>query len=1820
VTPITVIAATSYDFQHNDDGTRQIAWLGGGNHVHFAITYWDVIPESLDQVDRYVHYNAWNSSAGGSLTLGAEGDNVLACVGGSVVSMRGGFATLDVATGDLGTPSCHALSEPEQPAGSFSSWIIDQGFPGLAVWNCVEVPGTVNQESIWPHMSIDVGGSATKAPGDDVYHVTAHPSEANDRIYYWRRIGVAGAWVGPVCLDETSALSYHPAPDLMSQKVSLAYVRHQDNPDGLLDVIYITSANSGQDWINADIANPGSCVGPVVNGGRTNITNYWDPAGPQAWMECTSEYDFQGRYHVIWVEQVFANRTADSRIKHWDNVAMTTRTLAQAIDFGNVGGDGGRDLWLAYPQMGFGDGTTLCTDGPANAGPAGATTNNHYVYVTYEQYGGETAVETNDVSVTPQQNLEVYLAVSNDHGNTWSPSVNLTNTKTPGCDGTFGNECKSERDPSIAKLVNDTIMVMYIEDQDAGDAVLGQGTWTYNPVQFLRIPGGTDVEPVCPQIAANFAARLSNQDPDCEYNAPRGGSQIESLTIENLGNAALTGNVSKVGGAAWLVMTTGAYTVNAGAAANVRTVTMSAAAPPQSTTEGLYQETIRMTHNDPNKVSPRDIAVDFFVFDEFYCPEFLTLNTGWLWLTVGSVGRIVAGGGEEVWGADPVNDGPAGMGTAGIRQLGGLARLRPGVGDTSWSIYDGSLLIGIPAALPDTLVFRNIYGEGRGQPGIRALGSLVVDTAAYGSGAGAATAFARQATTDSLIGIDVRYIFPQHSDSANFILVEYKLYNRTGSAINDLIVGQGVDFDITPGTDQGTVQPGSQNTGHLVTNYNMIYQQGVDTLNHNIVGDNTATRFKGGMSVVSATAAPRGWIAPNDPWLSARPGGGFSDGYLYDEMTKSGFELFPPGNPDPEEDLHSVAVFDQNTDLSPTGSKWYVLALVSSDVGNGDETDLINSAKKAWKYCFGWAEIVTHDTLPNNTSATYNYHAVGSHENGLGGGCTGCVFTEVSDPSGRFTRSGACDGTISFNGAGAVDQVFTATYRVATPCGGYQESAVIMITVGSPVPCDCPFQADLDSDGDSDACDLAFVIDFVFFGPDIQDPNCPVYRADFNADGFADATDLAFMVDYVFFNGPPPVDPCAAPNLPCETKAPGTRRAASHIAAPVRGHDGSPASLRALKLGTGSSVDQGEKGDREGAETHDDQRAPQADHVLVQSTSVAAGGTVSIGVFVENSATVRGVVIPLIVRELSAGAFIRSLSLTNPMPGSRMEGRLSDIVVSNTYPMNDGWNSDCQQGFATIGSPDFASPDGILLAGMSMFYNRLLAGSDLTTGIPSMSLTVEAAPIPGEFEIDTTCTTPGNHLTFVSPNDECYAPTFTKGVITIEPSGEFFDCAASSSDPYFIACPKGDIPFKVRLRSNLGNPWPGENVWLDFSSCPGGQLIPQPGQYPSWPIVPGAAVSDDSGVVQFAIAAGGDCAMCQVGVYADCGLIDMIPVRSTDADGNMAVTTADYADERGMCRDLNASGAVGNNDYDIHFDHLLHGVAANACDRLSQVITTDPESFLPGDNVKVRWTVTNHNPSNSCSILLTNLYHGAPSPNPTWTFLETFSPNVTLAPGQSYTDSVVGFQVPALGRIALRSLMASGCCTGTQEEIVVKSVDRVCPPRAVCFEFPILNVPPGAGVTASPALPEGMGWTYTLEAQTDPPNSYLLTICTSDITPLGVGGGVTVVIDGAAAPLGFQVIHAWNNGDLCGGVPSGVDCFVNAVDLACLIDYVFFGAPPFDPEELADLNCDTFGDAVDLAILIDFVFFGGPQPLDCGIFPSPPLPGGGQREYRGSMD
>jgi hypothetical protein len=734
----------------------------------------------------------------------------------------------------------------------------------------------------------------------------------------------------------------------------------------------------------------------------------------------------------------------------------------------------------------------------------------------------------------------------------------------------------------------------------------------------------------------------------------------------------------------------------------------------------------------------------------------------------------------------------------------------------------------------------------------------------------------------------------------------------------------------------------------------------------------------------------------------------------------------------------------------------------------------------------------------------------------------------------------------------------------------------------------------MNADGCIDVSDVIDVIAAGFSGGyDPQDPMCPTTRADVNNDGAVDVFD-AIEAIHIAFTGGSSVDPCNP--LPTGFKHKmGTRSTGAaplrHIMADSRVVKGIPSQPSSADMANG---------------------------ITIESKTVEAGGSTTIGISIANDVSLRNVVIPLEIREVDPGSYFTALTLCRN-PGGRLASFLTGISEFNTYPVPDGsCKTGYPGGYGMIAPPDYVSPDGALFSVGKIFGSdpSLPPGVDPPSGSLQLLMTVNGTV--GDFEIDTTCADPCNHLVLVQDvTNTKIVPAFTKGVVHIVPSSHYLDCSRSTTDPYLLACPLGDIPFQVNLRSNLGTPWPGGNVRLDFSGCPSPQITPLPGAYPSWPIVYGASASDDSGIVRFSIAAGSDCPDCVVRVYADCGLIATVPVRSTDITGDNWVTPADYDDAEGMCRDLTADGRVDWRDLSRHSNHLNHRFPGNTCDRLIQKIETVPDAgFGPGDTIKVRWSVTNTNPSTACVIQIVNLYSGILSTAPSWTIFGSFNPNISLPPGGVYTDSILKFAVPSYGKMCLRSLLVSGCCSTPQEEISCIDIARQCPPGPVCYHFKAVNVQPANDTSISVALPEGLGWTYQFDSSGTFAETLLVTICTSDISPIGTSGGVTLtfeydtVYDTTFKPINFAVRQDWNNGDLCGGAEGDVDCTVDVFDIICLIDYVFSGGPAPEPPEHADLNCDGVQDVFDIIYLIDYVFSGGPLPPECGAGPMATRSGG----------
>jgi len=127
---------------------------------------------------------------------------------------------------------------------------------------------------------------------------------------------------------------------------------------------------------------------------------------------------------------------------------------------------------------------------------------------------------------------------------------------------------------------------------------------------------------------------------------------------------------------------------------------------------------------------------------------------------------------------------------------------------------------------------------------------------------------------------------------------------------------------------------------------------------------------------------------------------------------------------------------------------------------------------------------------------------------------------------------------------------------------------------------------------------------------------------------------------------------------------------------------------------------------------------------------------------------------------------------------------------------------------------------------------------------------------------------------------------------------------------------------------------------------------------------------------------------------------------------------------------------------------------------------------------------------------------------------------------------------------------------------------------------------------------------------------------------VGPGEGTLIVDSSCVAPANHLSFYDPNNNltkpVFVPGLVSIADCkcshhgdidgsgFIDATDLALLIDWVYFaqGPPPKDSAcphiDRGDVNCDGQDDVVDVSLMIDHVSFGGPPPCDpCSRDPYP---------------
>ena len=582
--PGLAIGQTPYELQHNTSQGYQVARISGADIVHFVWT--DYGGSWHWEQDRYVAYNTYTVSTN-TLNQGFGG----AFIGLGVLA-RSGFSNIAVDGENRAHVALHQRQDPSLP---IEPWHLYFPTPGNVLHQdslLTGYPQEVCDEVLWPRVAASRDAANTA-------HVIAHTNFNlcdTSVLWYWRFNG--SSWTGPVAIDSTPTTGYVLADDPTSDKVAI--VVHVDNHAsmfGLNNVAYLESNTDGAGWIAG--------TEPMQ---KSVITSYADPLGPQAWLHLSTVYDNSGTLHIVWDEQRYANDSGQASIKHWNSARQTIRTVAEGfwptpLSCGNT------NLNLAKITLGIGDGSTLCS----------GQSNENYLYVLYTRFSGTTPAEQADHSVHGFYNGELHLNVSANGGLSWSPSRNLTNSKTPNCnpgiaDTTTGipqrpdSVCRAEHWATIGMIVSD-IDIFFISDKEAGTQQYSEpfeywGPGHLNPVHYLRLPGGTPDAPyVCPNLGPQYSSSFSLASGPCGTEVTSGDSALTSLVIGNFGNRALSGLVSVVytdpisPPAQWLTIA-GAQSVPISIPVGGVDLGMTVKLSSTGLQHGMYDAEIHIVHND----------------------------------------------------------------------------------------------------------------------------------------------------------------------------------------------------------------------------------------------------------------------------------------------------------------------------------------------------------------------------------------------------------------------------------------------------------------------------------------------------------------------------------------------------------------------------------------------------------------------------------------------------------------------------------------------------------------------------------------------------------------------------------------------------------------------------------------------------------------------------------------------------------------------------------------------------------------------------------------------------------------------------------------------------------------------------------------------------------------------------------------------------------------------------------------------------------------------------------------------------------------------
>jgi len=447
-------------------------------------------------------------------------------------------------------------------------------------------------------------------------------------------------------------------------------------------------------------------------------------------------------------------------------------------------------------------------------------------------------------------------------------------------------------------------------------------------------------------------------------------------------------------------------------------------------------------------------------------------------------------------------------------------------------LYDGSLVISDVNVAGSSYrdIFTNVTPY---NPGYRAVD---IPTLSYDAATNDSVVSIFQETIDSAWGIYVNYFFPQEPENCEIVHLVFRTYARKWIQ-SELIIGAALDFNVDP--------TGNNDIGGYVDNYNLVYQHGTDpdTLTYLPDTVQVTNRYAAGITALTCDPIRRMAVQSNRVYVDGS--GGFTDEYVQAQMDSVGRTVWVDyGGTDTEDDyaddLHSIIAIDNvPPKIGVYENKVYQLALVSSmNAAEGVRadaypagatemyvSDLIASTGKAWKKGFGWNSdfwLISH-SLAIELDGEIRFRATGTHEDGINGGCCGCVFSyqivPIPTEGTVVLNTSGCEAALEFHEV--LCETFVVTLTVEDLCSEQSDQIIFAVGAACVDNCGQPF-GDLDCSGSINPVDVVYLVNFVYKDQDARCYPypwvCPVSLGDVDCSHGINPVDVVYYVNKVYKN------------------------------------------------------------------------------------------------------------------------------------------------------------------------------------------------------------------------------------------------------------------------------------------------------------------------------------------------------------------------------------------------------------------------------------------------------------------------------------------------------------------------------------------------------------------------------------------------------------------------------------------------------------------------------------------------------------------------------